>query len=53
MEFFFFQTPTAESASKRGDMQLDASRRGKKVLDYSRDENEGAYRSGEGGEEPP
>ena len=53
MEVFIFQTPTAESASKRGGMQLDASRRGKKVLHYSRDKNEGAHRSGEGEEEPP
>ena len=34
---------------------LDASRRGKKgaCRDYFRDTNEGTYRGGEGGEEPP
>ena len=32
---------------------LDASRRGKKGLKSVRDTNEGKYRSGEGGEEPP
>ena len=32
--------------------QFDASRREKKAPKCSRDGNEGAYRSGEGGEEP-
>ena len=32
--------------------QFDASRRGKKMLDSSRDKNEGLYRSGEGGVGP-
>ena len=31
---------------------FDSSRRGKAVVNSSRDKNEGAYRSGEGGEEP-
>ena len=31
---------------------FDASRRGKKMLKYSRDKNEGTYRSGEGGGGP-
>ena len=30
--------------------QVDASQRGNKELESSRDKNEGAYRSGEGGE---
>ena len=33
--------------------QFDASRRGKEALNSARDKSEGAYRSGEGGEEPP
>ena len=33
------------------DAQSDASRRGKTVLNSSRNENEGTYRSGEGGED--
>ena len=32
--------------------QFDASRRGKKMLNFSRDKNEGTYRSGEGGGGP-
>ena len=32
--------------------KFDASRRGKKGLTSSRDKKEGAYRNGEGGEEP-
>ena len=33
-------------------MEFDVSRRDKKELKCSRDENEGTYRSGEGEEEP-
>ena len=32
--------------------QFEASRRGKNMLDSSRDKDEGTYRSGEGEEEP-
>ena len=33
-------------------IQFDASRRGKKTLNYSRDKHEGTYRRGEGGGGP-
>ena len=42
---------TAESLLQRGSAQFDESRRGE-GLKSSRDENEGGYRSGEGGEGP-
>ena len=43
---------TAEIAQQRGQVQIDANRREKKMLSSSRDNNKGRYRSGEGGEEP-
>ena len=33
-------------------VQFDASRRGEKMLNYYRDKNESAYRSGKGGDDP-
>ena len=37
---------------EKNKMVSNASRRGKKMLKYFRDKNEGTYRSGEGEEEP-
>ena len=40
---------TAESAWQGGEVQFDASRLGEKMLNSSRNKNEGMCRSGEGG----
>ena len=37
---------------QRGQAPFDSSRQGKKGLESPREEKEGAYRSGDGGEEP-
>ena len=41
-----------KNAGGKWGRQLDANRRGKKMLNSSRDRTEGTYRSGEGGGGP-